>query len=166
MLGGDDYDAAFSTLYPAACRVAYRLLRDVEAAEDVASEAMGRAWTAWWRIRHLPHRDAWVLRVAANLAVDTLRRRERYSRKLEILAGGTRDAASSIEDVVVLQSVLDRLPGRQRDVLALRFLADMSEAEVAAALHISPGTVKQHVHRGLARLRRLADKEDSSLVFD
>ena len=45
------------------------------------------------------------------------------------------------------------LPTRQRDVLVLRYLADLTEADTAAALGVAIGTVKQHAHRGLAALR-------------
>lgn len=53
-----------------------------------------------------------------------------------------------------LVAALHRLPRRQREVLALRYLADLPEADVAAQLRTSVGTVKQHAHRGIARLRQ------------
>jgi RNA polymerase sigma factor (sigma-70 family) len=52
-----------------------------------------------------------------------------------------------------LVELLQALPKRQREVVALRYLADLSEAEVAAALGCSVGTVKQHASRGLASMR-------------
>lgn len=57
-------------------------------------------------------------------------------------------------DHVELVAALRSLPRRQREVVALRYLADLPEAEVAALLGCAPGTVKQHAHRGLAALRR------------
>lgn len=58
---------------------------------------------------------------------------------------------------IVLSDALARLPRRQREVVALRYLADLSEAQVAASLGISTGSVKTHLHRGLISLRgRLA----------
>ena len=54
---------------------------------------------------------------------------------------------------LALADALRRLPKRQREAIALRYLSDLSEADTAAALGIAPGSVKVHVHRGLASLR-------------
>ena len=56
-------------------------------------------------------------------------------------------------------AALRRLPDRQREALALRFYLDLSEAEMASAMKVSPGSVKTHVHRGLAALARLLEEE-------
>ena len=55
-------------------------------------------------------------------------------------------------DAVWVLAEVRALPGRQREVLSLRFYLDLSEAEIAATLGISAGSVKTHAHRGLARL--------------
>jgi DNA-directed RNA polymerase specialized sigma24 family protein len=86
MRGGRDeereaaYTAAFQELFPRAVRLAARILGDRSAAEDVAAEAMTRAYSAWDRIGSAPaYRTGWTLRVATNLAIDVVRRRERAS---------------------------------------------------------------------------------------
>ncbi|MGH9247859.1 MAG: sigma factor-like helix-turn-helix DNA-binding protein [Acidimicrobiales bacterium] len=56
---------------------------------------------------------------------------------------------------------LRRLPDRQREALALRYYLDLSEAQMAAAMGVSAGSVKTHVHRGLATLARLLEEEDA-----
>ncbi|HZD97985.1 MAG TPA: sigma factor-like helix-turn-helix DNA-binding protein [Micromonosporaceae bacterium] len=61
----------------------------------------------------------------------------------------------SIEDRVVVRAALDRLPRRQRAVLVLRFLTDMSVLDVADVLDCSPATVKSQTFHGLATLRRV-----------
>ena len=66
--------AAFGRLYPRALRVAYRVVGDVSTAEDVAAEALARAYAHWERIESLPWLEGWVLRVTANLALDIARR--------------------------------------------------------------------------------------------
>lgn len=63
----DDFESAYRDLFPRAAMVAYRLLGDKTAAEDVAAEALARAYARWGRIAGLAHRDGWVLRVATNL---------------------------------------------------------------------------------------------------
>jgi RNA polymerase sigma factor (sigma-70 family) len=62
--------------------------------------------------------------------------------------------------VVILASALRRLPGRQREAIVLRYYADFSEAEVAAAMGISRGAVKSHTARGMAALRAELEQQD------
>ncbi|HUQ38516.1 MAG TPA: sigma-70 family RNA polymerase sigma factor [Acidimicrobiales bacterium] len=151
---------AFTALYPSAGRVAFRILGDQQAAEDVAAEALARAYERWPKVSRLPYRDAWVLRVAANLAIDSTRRKRpplRRARPIEI----EEDAAVHL----TLRDALAALSPRQREVVALRYLGDMSEADVAAALGLAAGSVKTHLRRGLENLRRtLGDDFGSGLV--
>jgi RNA polymerase sigma factor (sigma-70 family) len=89
--------------------------------------------------------------VTANVALDTLRRARRAPVPI---SNSTRDAAEDSATRVALAEALRRLPRRQRDVVVLRYLADLSEADVAESLGVSAGTVKQHAHRALDALRR------------
>jgi RNA polymerase sigma-70 factor (sigma-E family) len=143
-----DFEAAFDSLFPRAFRLARRMLGDDAAAEDVAAEALARAYARWPRVAGLPYRDAWVLRVAANLAVDEIRRRH---------PRGTVPQPPDPDDLMTLRlalsAALRTLPRRQRQALALRYLAGLSDIEVAGALGISTGSVKTHLHRGRAALR-------------
>jgi RNA polymerase sigma factor (sigma-70 family) len=142
------FEAAFDELFPRAVRLANRLLGDRAAAEDVAAEALARAYARWSRVGGLPYRDGWVLKVATNLAIDRLRRRP-----LDL----TPPAAEVFEDAVhvrmALNAALLTLAPRQRQAVALRYLGGLSDKEVALALGISLGSVKTHMHRGLTGLR-------------
>ena len=92
--------------------------------------------------------------MAANLALGSVRRERRRLRAGSDAAtspAATSDATST--ERLDLQRALAKLPRRQREVVVLRYLADRPEAEVAALLGCSPGTVKQHASRGLAALR-------------
>src|SRR5690349_16318879 len=73
--GGQSFEEAFDDLFPRAERLAYQILGNRAAAEDVAAECLARTYAHWRRIGRLPHRDGWVLRVATNLAIDEVRRR-------------------------------------------------------------------------------------------
>src|ERR671922_798867 len=73
-----EFDAAFWPLFLTAFRAAHRILGDRHAAEDVAADALARAHVHWRRIAGRPYRDAWVVRVATNRALD-LHRRGRLS---------------------------------------------------------------------------------------
>src|SRR5438132_14079410 len=72
----ETFDLAFTTLFPRAFRLSYRLLGDRAAAEDAAAEAMARAFADWKRVSELPYRDGWVLRVTSNIALDQIRKRK------------------------------------------------------------------------------------------
>jgi RNA polymerase sigma factor (sigma-70 family) len=149
-LGATTFEASFDELFDRAYRLAYRLLGQAESAEDVAAEALARAFAHWPRVEGLEYRDAWVLRVATNLALDALRR------KTPEPLPASRVVRRPDETVVLrlaLGAALRALPRRQREAVALRYVADLSADEVAEALRISPGSVKTHVHRGLAALR-------------
>ncbi len=145
----DDFETAYRHLFPRAAVVAYRLLGDKAAAEDIAAEALARAYAHWSRIAYLPHRDGWVLRVATNLAIDAARHRPRRVVESEPL-----DAEAALIVRTALVAALRSLPRRQRQVVAMRYLSDMREDEVAAALGVSPSTAGTHLRRGLDALRR------------
>jgi RNA polymerase sigma factor (sigma-70 family) len=143
------FEATFRSAYPQAVRVARRIVGDTSVAEDVGAEACTRAFVHWNKLAGEPWREAWILRVAANLALDIARRP----------GPSVPPGAETAEDALVvlrgaLVAALGRLPRRQRDVVVLRYLSDLSEAETAGALGVSEGTVKTHLSRGLTALRR------------
>jgi RNA polymerase sigma factor (sigma-70 family) len=148
--GGSDFEEAFRDLLPRAVKVAYRILGDVDEAEDAAVEALARAALRWRRVGGLAYRDAWVLRVTANVAVDMARRRRRTP-------PATVGTQPTHEDLVVLQlalaTALGGLSRRQREVVTLRYLAGLSDVDVAHCLHVSIGSVKRHAGRALEGLR-------------
>lgn len=145
----EEFRQAFADLFPVAYRVAWRLTGDVTTAEDLAAEALARAFARWSKIRRLPYRDAWVLRVTANLAIDTLRRRPPV-----LVDPAPVDEGEAATTRLALAAALKALPRRQRDAVVLRHLHGYSEREVAQALGVSPGTVKTHLRRALEALRR------------
>jgi RNA polymerase sigma-70 factor (ECF subfamily) len=154
------FDAAFDELYPLAVRLAARVLGDQSAAEDVAAEALSRAYARWAYVSALPYRDAWVLKVAGNVAIDVLRRRKPLV---------TPELSDAFEDTTALRlalaSALAKLPRRQREAVVLRYLGGYSEAEVSAVLGISSNSVKTHLQRGLTSLRnRLGEPERSNVA--
>lgn len=159
---GGDFRATFDRLFPRAERLARRITGDPSEAEDVAAEALSRAYARWSRLSEQQYVDGWVLRVTTNLAIDSLRRR---SRRAPV-------ERAHVDDPVVLRlalvAALKRLPRRQREVIALRYLTDLSEEDVALALGLAPATVGTHVHRALVRLRGTLGTEfqESDLATD
>ena len=135
-------------------KVAYRLTGDRAESEDLAQEALARAYLRWRKVA--AYDEAWVARVTTNLAIGRWRKHGRVvvsgPGEQAFAAPGT--AGADPLDRIELVRVLRSLPRRQREAVALRYLADLPEAEVAEVLGCSVGAVKQHTHRGLAALRR------------
>lgn len=146
----EGFETAFPHLLELALRTTTRLLRHQPDAEDAAAEALARTAERWSRVADLPYRDAWVQRVAANVAIDQLRRR----RAAEPVPGAVADLAEPLVGRLEVADLLRRLPARQREVLVLRYVLDLSIEEVAAALGIGTNSVKTHTARAVAALRR------------
>lgn len=146
--GLDDFEDFFRREYRPAFRVANRILGNVTEAEDVAAEALARALALWHQISHLRYREAWVLRVATNAALDVARRKPRGSHSPE---------PGEFEDALIIRvalvTALETLPKRQREVIMLRYLAGLPEDDVASCLGLSVNSVKKHRQRGIAVLR-------------
>jgi RNA polymerase sigma-70 factor (sigma-E family) len=150
-----DFDDSYPALFRAAYRIAYRLLGDREDAADAAQEACARACVRWRRLVRGGDPTPWVVRVAGNLAID--RWRKRRTAASHPLPAAT---SSLTPDRVDLHRALDALPKRQREVIVLRYFADLPEAAVADALGCSVGTVKTHASRALASLRAMLNDTD------
>lgn len=173
--GDGSFEEAFSNLFLVAFRVTRRLLPDTARAEDAAAEAMARALVRWRRLRTLDHAEPWVARVATNLALDEIRRHRRVLAWPEDdrFAGrvspgsGCADPAEDAAVRLALGAALSALSTRQREVIALRYLADLDEAQVSRALGISVNSVKKHASRGRAALReRLGPNQEVRLALD
>jgi RNA polymerase sigma-70 factor (sigma-E family) len=152
------FEEAFEDLYVRAYGVAYQLLGRRSEAEDVAQETLARAFVRWRRIRS--YAEAWVVRVAGNQAIDSWRRRQRIDSNADAERQGDSSPGPDGQRVD-LHRALDTLSRRQREVIVLRFLADLPEADVAKALGCSVGSVKQHASRGLATLRASMSVDDA-----
>jgi RNA polymerase sigma-70 factor (sigma-E family) len=130
------------------------LVGDWSAAEDLVQGAFERTWPRWSKLSDDEQRRAYLHRVLTNLFLRGRRRRWIG----EIATGDLpqRPEDEHIDELVLRASVLTavrRLSPRQRAVIALRYLADLTEAQTAAALGCSVGTVKGYSARALAALR-------------
>jgi RNA polymerase sigma-70 factor (ECF subfamily) len=142
-------------------RVAWLVTRQAGEAEDAVQEAFVKAYYALPRLRRGAPFRPWLLRIVANEAHN----RVRSSRRREGLAlraaaadpGGAAPspeaAALEREDAQALMRAIERLREPDRLVIAYRYLFELSEAEMADALGVRPGTVKSRLSRALGRLR-------------
>lgn len=126
-------------------------------AEDALQEAFVRALDDPQRVLGAENPEAWLRRVAINLA------RSRWRRAQRLLALAPRLVERPVEggpdDHVVLLQALRRLPAGQREVIALHHLADLSVEQVADTLGLPTGTVKARLSRGRAALSTLLVEE-------
>jgi RNA polymerase sigma-70 factor (ECF subfamily) len=120
---------------------------DLNEAEEVVQEAFTRAAARWSRLRDYDVPEAWVRRVAMNLAADRARNLRRQAKAMLILRPPPQVLPASVE-ALALAEALRSLPIRQRQVLVLHYLADLPVGEVARTLEIPGGTVKSLLARG------------------
>jgi RNA polymerase sigma-70 factor (ECF subfamily) len=159
-------ELAFDQLYRSSRDDVYAyaagLLRDRAAAEDVTATAFERAYRK--RSRFDPKRGngrAWLFGIARNAALDELRRRSRHAE----LAAEPEDAASPAaaeaversERRLVLTAALENLDARERELVALKFFAGLSNAEIADVLGISESNAGTKLHRVVTKLREACD---------
>jgi RNA polymerase sigma-70 factor (sigma-E family) len=150
------FDEFVATRSRALLRTAYLLTGDHGLAEDLLQTALAKCWFAWGRIDGPP--EPYVRRVLATTYATWWRRRWRGERPTDALPDrGDPAATAPVDDRDALWRALGALPRRQRAVVVLRYYEDLSEAETAAALGISTGTVKSQAAKALAALRRDAD---------
>ncbi len=141
----DSYDESFPRLHGAAYRLAYRLLGDREQAMGVARESMARAYARWSAVHD--YAEPWVCTAAADLAVDVARKGHST-----LVDGDVADDRHQ-EERLDLQRALARLPRRQRQVVMLRYFAELPEEAVATALGCSVGSVQKQGSRAVSSLR-------------
>jgi RNA polymerase sigma-70 factor (ECF subfamily) len=154
------YEELVSRYQGIAYRVAWLVTRNAGEAEDAVQEAFVNAYSALPRFRPGAPFRPWILRIAANEARNrarSARRRESLALRVAAEPGGAAPspeaAALAREDAETLARALERLREPDRLVIAYRFLFDLSEAEMADALGVRPGTVKSRLSRAMARLR-------------
>jgi len=143
-------------------RTAYMLTGDAHEAQDVVQAALLRTARHWRTARQQPY--AYTRRVVINLVKDRWRylgRRPRQTQDdVELLDiychGGERELERVVQRDLILRAV-HQLPPKQRAVVVLRYLEDLSVEETARALGSTTGTVKTHASRGLARLRAVLE---------
>ncbi len=129
---------------------------DRDLAEELAQESLARAYRDWDRVGGLDHPEAWVHRVAVNLANSHFRRRRHEQAARRRAAARTTQAWTDPEPGLgpVLLAALAGLTRRQREALVLRFVLDLSVAATAEHMHCAEGTVRALTAQGVAALRR------------
>jgi len=154
-------DAAVEVLfrrhYAGLLRIAYALLGTREGAEDAVQDAFVSLYRHWDRLRDPEAANAYLRSAVLNRCRSGIRSlvRDRSLGQLHVVplhTEGSDSAAVVNEDARLVGLALRQLPRRQREVVACRYLLELSVAETAETLGISDGAVKRHAHRGLHSL--------------
>ncbi|WBB73784.1 sigma-70 family RNA polymerase sigma factor [Micromonospora sp. WMMD1128] len=139
----------------------YAVTGDLHEAQEAVQEAFTRALMRPGRMAGLDKPEAWLRRVAVNVARSRYRRRRLLETLLHRL-GPPPEVADRSPEHLALLAALRKLPPGQRHALALHYLADLPVEEVATTLGVSSGTVKSRLSRGRRALARLLVDVDLS----
>jgi RNA polymerase sigma-70 factor (sigma-E family) len=161
-----DAERAVTELYGAhyrsLVRLAALLTRDPSIAEEVVQDAFVAMHTGWHRLRDYDKALSYLRQAVVNRCRSAIRHRVVVDRNAPKPApdmpSAEHGAIMQLERSAVIAALRD-LPGRQREALVLRYYADLSEAEIAAAMRISRGAVKSHTARAIATLRSVLEPE-------
>lgn len=129
---------------------------DQDIAQELVDEAFARAWASWRTVSKHPAPKAWVVRTALNANISRWRRRRREVSVPDPGLVADLAAVDGSTEVPIdprIMAALLRLPGRQRQVVALRLILDLDTGRTAEVLGIAPGTVMAHMGRAMAALR-------------
>ena len=155
--------------------LAYRMLGNATEAEDITQETFVRAYTQLATYKPVHKFSTWLLSIASHLAIDQLRRRRFLALPLEdvpflewIVDVGISPEQSALqgEQQDEIQSYLERLPGKYRAVIILRYWYDFSYDEIATALKLTPPLVKARLHRARELLARYMQQKTAKEQAD
>jgi RNA polymerase sigma factor (sigma-70 family) len=151
------FESLYRRTFPRVYAYVASLLRDRSAAEEVTAQAYERAFRK--RSSYKPGRgsaEAWLFGIARHAALDELRRLKRARRDVEIAAPDDHSDGVVLRETV--RAALETLDPRERDLLALKYKADLSNGEIAKVLGASESNVGTRLHRAMEKLRRACDE--------
>jgi RNA polymerase sigma-70 factor (ECF subfamily) len=147
-----DFEEFFAENYETVERAVSVAVGNRDRAEELTQEAFARAYRRWRHVSGMERPVAWLYVVALNTERKRWRREQRTPDTAAPDADQT-DHADPVVDAIVLRDAITALPSRQRTVITLRYLADLTTAETAAAMGCAQGTVKATLHQALKSLR-------------
>lgn len=154
--GAERFEDFYLREFPAMVALAYAVTRSRLAAEDLAQEALTRAYHRWDRIAGYDNPGTWVRRVTINLSLNSARRIASEAKAM-LRLGAPPSLSAPPEPHDDVWDAVARLPGKQRAAVALHYLEDRSVADVATMLGCSEPTARVHLHRGRAALQSMLE---------
>lgn len=162
--GTAGFDGFYGATARRIVRHGYALTGNITEAQDIAQEAFARAWQRWDSVRGLDSPEAWVRRVATNLATSRFRRDRTARAAARYLIAA--DVPEISADTVALVAALRTLPERHRVVLVLHYLADLPVGQIAEELRCPVGSVKAWLSRGRGALAIALSDDTAGEVTD
>jgi RNA polymerase sigma-70 factor (ECF subfamily) len=147
-----DFDELYAAHYADLTVQLYAYFGDRQEAQDVVQEAFCRSYAKWSTLSKYDDPVAWVRRVAWNLAVSKWRRARTARSFLRRQHPDHGQVDGPGPERVALLAALATLPATQRRAMVLRYLADLTVAEIADREGVAEGTVKSWLHRGRTAL--------------
>ena len=151
-------------------RLAYLMLGDADEADDLAQEALVRAYRAISSFDETRALRPWLLTIVSNLASNRLRSVRRYFAALRRSAQSGLETTSKLDDRTAqeweantLWQAVRKLRVGEQEVIYMRYFLELSEAEMATAMSVPQGTVKSRLHRAIAKLREVVDTDFPAL---
>ena len=152
----------YSVQYKALVRLAAMLVRDTSTAEEVVQEAFISMHDGWHRLKDAEKALAYLRQAVVNGSRSVLRHRtvvEKHAPKPAPDMPSAEHGAMALLERSAVIAALSQLPERQREAIVLRYYADLSEADIAAAMRISRGAVKSHTARAMASLKAVLEQD-------
>lgn len=150
-------EAAFTELVthcqPQLYRIALSYVRNREDALDVVSESVYRAFVNLRSLKEPAYFNTWIIRITINQAINFSRQKKRSAHPADLAAEALAGHTLNKDDLLLLYSAIERLPENERAVVVLKYLEDLTLAQVAEILGRPLGTVKTHLHSALKALR-------------
>ncbi|MGV9566054.1 SigE family RNA polymerase sigma factor [Streptomyces sp. NPDC003480] len=160
-----EFEEYVRTRHAALLRSARRLVADPLDAQDLLQTALARTYSRWDRIADKRLADAYLRRVMINTRTEWWRATKLRELPAEHVPDTSiDDTTEQHADRALLLDVLKVLAPKQRSVVVLRHVEQMTTQETAAVLGMAPGTVKSTLHRALARLRQELERRDLDSV--
>jgi RNA polymerase sigma-70 factor (ECF subfamily) len=156
---GPRFEDFFELHYVRLFRALWLIARDRSEAEDVMQEAFMRLWERWDRVSGLEDPAGYLYRTAMNV-LRSRRRRALVALRRAVIEPFARDELAAVEGRDVVRRALASLTPRQRAVVILLHVLDLSSAEAAAALGIRPSTVRVLAGRARTTLKRELEEAD------
>ena len=160
--GEDLLTALYTSHYRELVRLAAFLTGDRDNAEEVVQDAYVKVHGSWRGLREPDKAEAYLRTAVVNLSRSRLRHRQVVAKHqpeppVDVASAESQALRTDRRDAVI--DALRSLPRRQREAVALRYFADLTEAQTASAMGCSAGAVKSHTSRAMAALRPLLEDQ-------
>lgn len=167
----EEFAAAYEAYHTKVFAFIYSRVREVELAKDLVATVFERAYAKGRELRDPAALGAWLFMIAKNTIAGYYRSVGREATHLQRAGEQMRfaDQPATPEEAVLrderlgqLMSYISQLPERDQELLSLKFDAELTNAEIAAVVHLSPGNVRVAIFRALKRLRNLMTRDAES----